>query len=107
MILSPQPQATSEAASKEKESKQKDTKAKDKSTPSSESAKEHLHSSEYDPMKREPQFAQAALSCMWELVTYCLYIADLQTELSRHYHPSVVKFSNALLAGWVRILRNN
>jgi len=42
----------------------------------------------YDPMKRQPQFANAEKSCLWELV-----------DLAQHFHPSVIKFSQALLNG--------
>jgi len=47
---------------------------------------EHEETKEYDPVKRDPQFAQASTSSMWELV-----------ELSHHFHPSVAKFASLLL----------
>ena len=42
----------------------------------------------YDPTKRDPQFAHAKSSCLWELLL-----------LARHYHPSVVKFAGDILSG--------
>jgi len=43
---------------------------------------------QYDSMKREPQYAAAEKTCLWELV-----------DLARHFHPSVVKFAQCLLLG--------
>jgi len=42
----------------------------------------------YDPMKREPQYAQARSSCLWELLLF-----------ARHFHPSVSRFANTILSG--------
>ena len=46
------------------------------------------NSTAYDPRKRDPLFANAKYSCLWEL-----------SELSMHFHPSVAKFSRILLSG--------
>eukprot|EP01134_Creolimax_fragrantissima_P000497 CFRG0497T1 len=43
---------------------------------------------EYDPIKREPLYAGADTTCLWEL-----------TLLARHYHPSVAKFAATILMG--------
>lgn len=43
---------------------------------------------EYDPLKREPQYARAELSCLWEM-----------NRLMAHYHPSVSLHAKQLLAG--------
>jgi len=42
----------------------------------------------YDPRKRDPQFAKAENTCLWEL-----------NELGNHYHPSVMKFAKQLIGG--------
>ena len=42
----------------------------------------------YDPSKRDPQYAHAERSCMWEL-----------HALSQHAHPSVSAMSKSMLAG--------
>lgn len=42
----------------------------------------------YDPSKRDPQYAQAQSSCIWELL-----------PLSHHAHPSVSAMSKSILAG--------
>jgi ribosome biogenesis protein MAK21 len=39
-------------------------------------------------VKRDPEFAGAKSSCVWEL-----------NQLGQHFHPSVVKFSTAVLSG--------
>lgn len=43
--------------------------------------------SQYDMQKRDPQFAQAQSTCLWELAL-----------LAQHYHPSVTKFVNDILS---------
>ena len=40
----------------------------------------------YDPSKRDPRFAGASLSCLWELAA-----------LAAHYHPSVRKFAEHIM----------
>jgi hypothetical protein len=40
----------------------------------------------YDPTKRDPQFAGADKSCLWELAV-----------LAAHYHPSVRKFAEHIM----------
>jgi ribosome biogenesis protein MAK21 len=42
----------------------------------------------YDPNKRDPLFAGAERTCVWELKCLC-----------SHFHPTVRKFANALVAG--------
>ncbi|GAA6041580.1 hypothetical protein JCM8097_004276 [Rhodosporidiobolus ruineniae] len=42
----------------------------------------------YDGRKREPRFANALNSCLWEL-----------TPLLHHYHPTVVSYASTLLSG--------
>jgi ribosome biogenesis protein MAK21 len=42
----------------------------------------------YDPLKREPSYARAQNSCLWEL-----------DQLACHFHPSVSKFATSLLKG--------
>lgn len=42
----------------------------------------------YDPNKRDPCFAGAEKTCLWELKT-----------MSNHFHPTVRKFANAIIAG--------
>ncbi|GAA5999928.1 RNA-binding ribosome biosynthesis protein MAK21 [Rhodotorula paludigena] len=42
----------------------------------------------YDGRKREPRFAHAENSCLWEL-----------TPLLTHYHPTVASYASSLLAG--------
>ncbi|KAI8065907.1 CBF/Mak21 family-domain-containing protein [Gongronella butleri] len=42
----------------------------------------------YDGRKRDPRFSHAEHSCLWELLPF-----------KRHYHPSVVKYTNALFDG--------
>lgn len=42
----------------------------------------------YDPGKRDPQYAQAQTSCLWELL-----------PLSQHAHPSVSAMAKSILAG--------
>lgn len=39
----------------------------------------------YDPAKRDPLYARAEESCLWEIVALCA-----------HYHPSVVRFAKRL-----------
>lgn len=39
----------------------------------------------YDPFKRDPQYAGAEHSCLWELVSLC-----------NHFHPSIAKFAKSL-----------
>jgi ribosome biogenesis protein MAK21 len=46
------------------------------------------HEDEYDPRKREPEFARADLTPIWELTT-----------LANHYHPSVALHAQQLLDG--------
>lgn len=43
---------------------------------------------EYDPASRDPRYANARQSCLWELIKF-----------TRHFHPSVVKFTQLLLEG--------
>ena len=43
---------------------------------------------EYDPRKREPEYSNAAGSCIWELI-----------PLLFHYHPSVSLHAQQLLEG--------
>ena len=42
----------------------------------------------YDPKKREPLYAGAEMTCLWELNAF-----------AQHYHPSVVAFAKGLLKG--------
>lgn len=42
----------------------------------------------YDGKKREPQFARAERSCLWELIAF-----------KSHYHPSVAKYAQLLFDG--------
>ena len=42
----------------------------------------------YDPKKREPLFAGAEMTCLWELNAF-----------AQHYHPSVVAFARGMLKG--------
>jgi len=42
----------------------------------------------YDPFKREPEYCNAQHEKFWELIL-----------LQKHFHPSVVKFSEQLLSG--------
>lgn len=46
----------------------------------------------YDPDKRDPQYAGAENSCLWELVA-----------LTNHYHPSVAKFALQLVQTMKRL----
>lgn len=43
---------------------------------------------EYDPLKREPQYAQAEMTCLWEM-----------NRLTEHFHPSVSLHAKQILAG--------
>lgn len=45
----------------------------------------HSNSTEYDPHKRDPQFAGAERSSLWEAVSLC-----------SHYHPSISKFGSGI-----------
>ncbi|WPT12707.1 Ribosome biogenesis protein NOC1 [Picochlorum sp. SENEW3] len=51
-------------------------------------ADEHDRDQIYDPSKRDPKYANAEKSCLWELV-----------PLSKHAHPSVAAMAKTLLAG--------
>ncbi|KAI8109579.1 hypothetical protein M9434_000861 [Picochlorum sp. BPE23] len=51
-------------------------------------AEEHDKDQIYDPSKRDPKYANAEKSCLWELV-----------PLSKHAHPSVAAMAKTLLAG--------
>ena len=47
-----------------------------------------MKSEPYDPLKREPKYAQAVGEPMWELVT-----------LARHSHPTIALWAQDLLSG--------
>lgn len=42
----------------------------------------------YDPTKRDPLFAGAEKTCLWELKALCA-----------HFHPTVRKFANSIITG--------
>ncbi|KAG2184086.1 hypothetical protein INT44_009101 [Umbelopsis vinacea] len=46
------------------------------------------HGTKYDGRKRDPRFANADKTCLWELIRF-----------TRHYHPSVCKFAETMLKG--------
>jgi ribosome biogenesis protein MAK21 len=77
---------------------------------SSPSIKEPRHSEAYDPRKREPQYAHAETTCLWELVSHgdrfdlCLAIICFsfpfplaQVPLLHHFHPSVSLHARQIL----------
>jgi len=47
---------------------------------------EEVTSSSYDPLKRQPEFAAANKSCLWEL-----------NLLAGHFNPAIARFSQSLL----------
>jgi hypothetical protein len=61
-------------------------------------------SESYDPRKRDPQFAHASSSPLWELVRICYHSFTLgipnleQTPLLNHYHPAVSLHARQLLS---------
>ena len=59
-----------------------------KSAEENKQERDHVESSKYDALKREPKFANAENEPMWELVT-----------LSRHCHPTVAMWAQELLKG--------
>lgn len=72
-------------------------------------------STAYDGKKREPRFANALNSCLWELVrppsfspffshirlvfSVLMLLLALQTPLMDHYHPTVVQYASQILSG--------
>jgi len=54
----------------------------------SEDSSQAAHKNAYDGRKRNPEFSNAHLSCLWELLPFL-----------RHYHPSVDVYATNLLSG--------
>ena len=57
----------------------------------------------YDARKRDPQFAHASSSPLWELVRFfsfqfCQYLNYAQTPLLNHYHPAISLHAHQLLS---------
>jgi ribosome biogenesis protein MAK21 len=59
----------------------------------------------YDPRKRDPRYAHASASPLWELVSHLLLfscislLTSLQTPLLSHYHPAISLHASQLLSG--------
>ncbi|KAH9122652.1 hypothetical protein LEN26_010179 [Aphanomyces euteiches] len=57
-------------------------------TPTSSAKVETITTTQYDPRKRNPLYAGADMSCLWELQPFLV-----------HYHPSVAQFAKQLIDG--------
>lgn len=56
--------------------------------PTAEGEAQKINTSVYDGRKREPLFANASQSCLWELIPF-----------SNHFHPSVALYAKTILSG--------
>lgn len=62
----------------------------------------------YDGKKREPEYANAQNSCLWELVSFCRilsiarnhtdYLPRSQVPLLTHWHPTVALYAESLIS---------